>query len=125
MPGGRKPLNKKKAIRDMRKGVPGMIESDGRVATHKMEFVGDISKRRGNFGVYPSIAPKKGKEKSTNPSDWKTQTAAEADKRGELINVKSRRRAEKLSAGSWKKGVERKEAMKEYRSRKKTDRKKT
>ena len=118
------PIFKKKAIRDMRKGVTGMDTPDGRRATHQMEWVGDPSKKRGDFHVYPSIAPNKGKEKSTNPKDWSTQNAKQADARGELIKVNTRKKAEKLAAGSWKKGVEKREAMKEYRQNKKEDKKK-
>lgn len=111
--------NKKKAIRKMRVGQE-MIEPSGMRASHKMEYVGDITKKRkGNFGVFPSIAPKVGKEKSKNPSDWKTQTPKEAQARGEMINVNSRRKAQKLAAGSWKKGIDKREAMKEYRINKK------
>ena len=95
----RNPLNKKKAIRDMRKGVIGRQNEDGTTSTHLMEFVGDISKKRGKFVVYPSIAPKPGKEKSTSPEDWESQTAEQAAAKGEAIEVKSLRKAEKLSAG--------------------------
>jgi hypothetical protein len=111
--------NKKKAIRNMRIGQE-MIEPSGQRASHKMEYVGDITKKRkGDFGVFPSIAPKVGKEKSKNPSDWKTQTPKEAQARGEMIDVNSRRKAQKLAAGSWKKGIEKREAMKDYRINKK------
>ena len=112
-------VNKKKAIRNMRIGQE-MIEPSGERASHKMAYVGDITKRRnGNFAVFPTIAPKAGKEKSKNPSDWKSQTPKEAQARGEMIYVNSRRKAQKLAAGSWKKGIERKEAMKNYRIEKK------
>lgn len=117
---GRSPLFKKKAIRDMRKGMPGMQMPDGGRATHMMAWDGDASKKRGNFIVYPTIAPIKGKEKSTNPQDWKQQTIKEAAARGEVIKVKSRNRAEKLAAGSWKKGQDRKDAMKAYREEKRS-----
>lgn len=115
----RNPLNKKKAIRDMRKGVTGRINEEGKTETHLMEYEGDISKNRGKFVVYPSIAPKPGKEKSTSPDDWESQSPEQAAAKGELIEVKSRRRAEKLAAGSWKKGIDRREAMAEYRENKK------
>jgi len=36
-----------------------------------------------------------------------------------LFKVNSRRKAEKLAAGSWKKGLDKKEAMKDYRANKK------
>lgn len=115
------PLNKGKAIREMR--PVAKQNPDGTRESHKMEWVGDPSKKRGKFGVYPSITPKPGKEKSSDPKDWTTQTAKEASAKGELIEVNSKRRAEKLAAGSWKKGEDRKEAMKEYRANKRAERK--
>lgn len=114
-----KPLLKKRAIRKMRQTA--MVKPDGTRESHRMEYVGDTSKRRGKFGVYPSVTPKPGKENSTNPKDWTTQDASQANKKGELIEVKSRRRAEKLAAGSWKKGKDRKEAMKSYRKNKRAE----
>lgn len=84
-----------------------------------MAWVGDPSKKRGDFAVFPTIAPKKGKEKSSNPADWKEQSPKEAEERGEMIKVNSRRRAEKLAAGSWKKGQDKRDAMKDYRANKK------
>lgn len=110
-------LFKKKAIRNMRESA--MITPEGDRVSHRMAWDGDPSKRRGNFAVFPTVAPKKGKEKSTNPSDWVEQGPKEAMERGEYIKVKSRRKAEKLAAGSWKKGQDKKEAMKEYRANKK------
>jgi hypothetical protein len=118
MPNEKKqPLNKKKAIRNMRQTA--MVQPDGKRESHKMAYEGDISKRRGKFEVFPTVAPKPGKEKSTNPADWKQQSLQEARAKGESIEVKSRRKAEKLSAGSWKKGPDKKEAMRSYRSSKK------
>ena len=113
----KKVVNKKKAIREMR--TSARKNSDGTTSSHKMAFVGDTSKRRGAFGVFPTITPKKGKKSSTKASDWKSQTPKEAAKKGEMIKVKSKRKAKKLAAGSWKKGAEKREAMKAYRSRKK------
>lgn len=113
-------FNKKKAIREMRSVAKQ--NPDGTRESHKMEWVGDPSKKRGKFGVYPSITPKPGKEKSSDPKDWKTQTAKEAAEKGEFIEVESRRKAERLAAGSWKKGEDRKEAMREYRANKKAER---
>jgi hypothetical protein len=43
----------------------------------------------------------------------------EAAAKRELIRVKSRKRAKKLAAGSWKKGQDKKDAMKNYRANKK------
>jgi hypothetical protein len=116
-PKAKNPIFKKKAIRHMRETA--MVTPEGDRISHRMEWDGDLSKRRGNFTVYPTVAPKKGKEKSTNPADWVEQGAKEARERGELIEVKSRRKAEKLAAGSWKKGQDKKDAMKNYRAEKK------
>jgi hypothetical protein len=61
---------------------------------------------------------------SRNPSDWQSQSGAEANKRGEAIFVRREKKAQKLSAGSWKKGKDRKEAMQNYRAERKANRKK-
>jgi len=111
------PLNKKKAIRKMR--PVAKKNPDGSTESHKMAWVGDPSKKRGDFGVFPTITPKEGREKSSKPEDWKTQTPKEAAAKGELIKVNSKRKAEKLAAGSWKKGQDKKDAMKAYRASKK------
>jgi hypothetical protein len=111
------PLNKKKAIRNMR--PVAKKNPDGTTESHKMSWVGDPNKRRGNYAVFPTITPKKGKEKSSDPKDWTTQTPREAAAKGELIKVNTKRKAEKLAAGSWKKGQDKKDAMKEYRAQKK------
>jgi hypothetical protein len=111
------PLNKKKAIRNMR--PVAKKNPDGTTESHKMSWVGDPNKRRGDYAVFPTITPKKGKEKSSDPKDWTTQTPREAAAKGELIKVNTKRKAEKLAAGSWKKGQDKKDAMKEYRTQKK------
>ena len=111
------PINKKKAIRSMR--TSSRVNNDGSVSSHKMAWVGDKTKKRGNYGVFPTITPKKGKESSTKAADWKTQTAREASVKGEMIKVKSKKKAEKLAAGSWKKGNDKKAALNNYRSNKK------
>lgn len=108
----------KKRIRLMR--PVARKNEDGSTSSHLMSWIGDPNKERGNFGVFPTIAPKKGKEYSSNPSDWESQTPSEAESKHEMIHVRSRRRAERLSAGSWKTGIEKREAMKEYRMNKKS-----
>jgi len=113
------PVGAKKRIRSMRSS--SMQNPDGTKSSHRMAWVGDPNKKRGDFGVFPTIRPKKGKEGSSNPSDWTVQGPKEAKLRGEMVNVKSRRRAEKLAAGSWKKGKDRRDAMKAYRKRKKSN----
>jgi len=114
--GNRKPISKKKQIREMRQS--SYKNERGQSVSHKMAWTGDPSKKRGKFGVFPTVAPKKGKEKSSKPSDWKKQTAQEAAKKGEMVTVKRRKKAQKLAAGSWKKGKDKREAMKAYRKSK-------
>jgi hypothetical protein len=105
---------KKKRIREMRpvaRNNPG-----GGTSSHLMQWAGDPSKRRGKFGVFPSIAPKKGKELSSDYNDWQKQTEQEAKNKGEFVKVKTKRRARKLAAGAWKQGLDRKEAMQHFKS---------
>ena len=117
----KQPINKKKTIRKMR--TVGRSNPDGTTSTHLMSWAGDTNKKRGNFAVFPTIAPKAGKGNSSNPNDWADQNLEQAKKRGELIEVKSQRKAEKLAAGSWKKGQDKKDAMKDYRQNKKAEKK--
>jgi hypothetical protein len=116
----RKPISKKKQIREMR--PVGRKNPGGGTSSHKMAWTGDPKKKKGNYGVFPTISPKKGKEKSSDPADWKKQSASEAAKKGEMIKVKRKKKAEKLAAGSWKKGADKREAMKSYRNTKKKKR---
>ena len=109
----RRPLSKKKAIRNMR--TFSRENEDGSESTHLMEWVGDPNKKRGEFGVFPSIAPKEGNTGSSDPKDWEEIGPEEAEKRGEMVRVKSKRKAEKLAMGSWKKGRDKRDAMKGYR----------
>jgi hypothetical protein len=55
--------------------------------------------------------------KGNNPI--KPQSFQEALEAGEVYEFKSKRRAEKFAFGSWKKGKDRREAMKVYRKFKK------
>jgi hypothetical protein len=127
MPNERKqPLNKKKAIRNMRTTSSGgqmyMVNPDGSRASHLMEYAKVPDKKGKKYAVYPSIAPKPGKENSRKPEDWTNQSGAQAEKRGEAVFVRREKRAQKLSAGSWKKGQDRKDAMKAYREDKRAAR---
>lgn len=115
---------KKKRIRDLRKGVKPMKTSSGKDfnkvsdVTHRMEWSGDLTKRRGDFAVYPTVRPKDGKN-SSKPEDWEPQTEAQAHQRGERIKVKSQKNAASLAAGSWKKNKDKetKEFIKDERKR--------
>jgi hypothetical protein len=116
---------KKRSLSSVKKAIRGMRTSyrenepdeNGRISrsTHKMGWTGDINKKKGEYGVYPSIRPKDGVGDSSAPKDWQTQTPRQAKENGEFIDLNSKRRAEKLAAGSWKKGRDRRDAMKEYR----------
>ena len=50
----------------------------------------------------------------------KDQSFDEALSAGEVYEFKSKKRAEKFAAGSWKKGKDRREAMRNYRKNKKS-----
>ena len=89
--------------------------SSGRNATVRMaSYTGGKDNER-NF-VAPTITFK-GKEKA------KSQTFDQALKAGEVYEFKSKKRAERFAAGSWKKGENRRQAMKAYRQKKKLERK--
>ena len=51
------------------------------------------------------------------------QSFDEALKAGEVYEFKSKRKSERFAAGSWKKGKDKKEAMKAYRQKKREERK--
>jgi hypothetical protein len=96
--------------------------SDNTVSTHKMESGEGGGKYK--YQVNPTIFPEKDgtwKDLGNNPN--KNAAYEEAKKRGEVFGFKSKRKAEKFAAGSWKKGDDRKDAMKNYREDKKQQRK--
>jgi hypothetical protein len=111
-------VSKKRKIRKMR--TTARKNPNGSTSSHLMAHEGDMSKKRkGNFRVFPTVAPKEGKENSTDFHDWIVQDEFTAGKNDEVIHVNSKRKAEKLAGGSWKKGRDKKEAMKAYRKNKK------
>ena len=86
-----------------------------------MEFSPNEPSRSGSGKTvhiaHPSITFKgTGKEKN--------QSIDEALAAGELYEFKSKKRAERFAAGSWKKGKEKRTAMANYRANKKQARKK-
>lgn len=123
------PLFKKRAIRKMRTTSSGeqmyMVSPDGAKESHLMEYIKVPNKKGKKYAVYPSVAPKPGQELSRNPKDWTTQSGPEAKKKGEVVFVRSEKKAQKLSAGSWKKGQDKRDAMKAYREDKKAARQST
>jgi hypothetical protein len=70
-----------------------------------------IPRKEGPYHAWPTITFK-GDEP---PRD---QSFDEALDKGEVYEFKSKRRAEKFAAGSWKKGKDRKDAMRDYRKKK-------
>ncbi len=93
----------------------------GRNATVKMEFYpnepkrekgGKVNEKKKRNYAAPSITFK-GKEKA------KSQSFNQALAAGEMYEFKSKKRAERFAAGSWKKGKAKREAMKAYRKKKK------
>lgn len=105
--------NRIKAIRNMRSSA--RQNADGGKSTHVMEWGEGEGKYK--YQVNPTIFPEK-------DGSWKDLTGKgnaayiEARKRGEVVGFKSKRRAERVAAGSWKKGNERRESMKEFRRQK-------
>jgi len=107
---------RKQAARQMRSSVTPLKNKDGSVSTHRMEWGTGSGKYK--HQVNPTIFPKKGpKDVSKKPkTKWvdmadrgkegkergKFAAYKEAKKRGEVIGFKSKRRAEKFAAGSWK-----------------------
>jgi len=101
---------KKKHARSIREGV-GNITEDGKVETHRM--VSDIKDNpTGTYSVWPSIT-------FDEQGDKVSQSKDEAITAGELYQFKNKKKAEKFAYGSWKKGKDRREAMKAYREMKK------
>jgi hypothetical protein len=86
----------------------------GRNATVKMATYSGDTKRK-NYAA-PTITFK-GKEK------YKPQTFQQALDAGEVYEFRSKRKAERFAAGSWKKGKAKREAMKAYRQKNKIKKK--
>ena len=86
----------------------------GTSSTHLMES-DIIGNPTGRYHVWPSI--------TTDKEGYKKQTGGQAYKAGEMYEFKSKRKAEKFAYGSWKKGKDRREAMKAYREMKRKRRK--
>lgn len=87
----------------------------GRKKTVKMATYTGGKNNEKNYAA-PTITFK-GKEKA------KPQSFNEALAAGEVYEFKSKRKAERFAAGSWKKGKAKREAMKAYRKKRKEKRK--
>jgi hypothetical protein len=108
---------KKKTIRDMRN--TSRKNPDDSRSSHVMEWGSnpDPKKKRLKYEVNPTIFP----NKDGSWTDKKGQGMSaykEAKKRGEVVEFSSKKRAAKIAAGAWKKGKDKKEAMKSYRKSK-------
>ena len=104
--------NRKRHARNIRKGVGNKL-ADGRTETHRMaDYEGVNKKGKKRYYAAPTITFNKKGEKQP-------QTFKEALDAGEVYEFKSKKRAEKFAWGSWKKGKDRRQAMKQYRSFKK------
>ena len=96
-----------RSIREHAHHVEG--EKPGTVSTHLM--VSDIKDNpTGTYHVWPRI--------TTDKEGYKEQTPKQAYEAGEMYQFKNKKKAEKFAHGSWKKGKDRREAMKKYRKSK-------
>jgi len=101
---------RKKHLRSLERNKSGKKE------TVKMTYgSGEVDGKK-VYRAYPSITFK-GNEKA------KPQSYKEALDAGEVYEFKKKKRAERFAAGSWKKGKAKREAMKAYRAKKKSERK--
>tara|TARA_R110000751_G_scaffold271500_3_gene371736 strand:- start:654 stop:1022 length:369 start_codon:yes stop_codon:yes gene_type:complete len=86
-------------------------QSPGSKSTHLMvddTRSSDGSPRKSDsYHVWASVA--------TSKAGYKKQTPDEAYEKGEMYKFKNRKKAEKFAYGGWKKGKDRREAMKFYR----------
>ena len=108
---------RKKAVRSIRDPKNPMVNPDGSVSTHRMAYGEGPGGGRKNYVAFPTIFPNKDGS-WTAPSGRKALD--EAINRGEVFGFKREKRAEKFAAGSWKKGKDRRMAMKQYRQSKKS-----
>ena len=94
---------------------------NGTKSTHVMTWGDEGGKGRDKYSVNPTIFPNSdGSWTDYSGEGQGKQAYDEAKKRGEVIGFSSAKKAEKFSAGSWKKGQDKKDAMKNYRADKKS-----
>jgi hypothetical protein len=111
--------NRKSYARNMRAGITP-IDNNGDNSTHVMSWGGGgPGSKKYKYSVNPTIFTDDKGKTWNNLSEKPKEAYDEAKKRGEVIGFRSAKRAEKFAAGSWKKGADRKEAMKSYRGAKK------
>lgn len=108
---------RKKKARNIRKDAHHVEgQKKGTTSTHLM--VSDVldgstgkPRKKGPYRVWPSI--------KTSKTGYKDQSYQEANKSGEVFEFKKAKKAQKFASGSWKKGRDRREAMKAYRDKNK------
>jgi len=116
-----KPLITKRRKKHARESRPTTTYYKGERASHRMESgdIGDEGKYK--YAATPSLFPNKDGtwSEKTGSEGWK-----EANKRGEVYAFKRERAARKFAHGSWKKGADRRSAMKVFREENKEERQK-
>lgn len=102
-------FGRKRKARSIRKGKGVKKNPDGTVSTHRMStYTGE----GGKHYVAPTIAPDK-------TGTYNPQSFDQAFNKGEVFEFTREKRARKFAAGGWKKGKDRREAMKAFRSKNK------
>jgi hypothetical protein len=113
------PISKRKQLREMREGVTPLKNSDGSISTHVLES-GESGNKRKPYEVNPQVFPNDKGKTWTDLRGKGNEAYYEAKKRGEVIEFKSAKRAEKFAyGGPWKEGEAKKEAKAAYRKDKK------
>jgi hypothetical protein len=106
---------KKKRARAIRegKGVQKNYDEKGKLKSESTHRMGDdiIGNKTGVYHVFPTIRPK-------SKNNYVKQSPKEAEDRGEMFTFKNKKKAKKFAYGSWKKGKDKRDAMKEYRKSK-------
>ena len=110
LPIGRLAKEKKRA-RDLREGYKPTSNNE----THRMGLWEDGEGKNKRYIVAPTIRP------VDKEGNYEPQSIQQAVDRGETFEFKNKRIAERFGYGSWKKGADRREAMKNYRRDKRNE----
>ena len=101
---------RKRKARKLREGKGTQGNTDGSESTHLMEWGEDKNKKgKKVYTVNPTIAP------TGEKGEYEPQSYKQAKERGEVFGFKRQRKAEKFAHGSWKKGKDKRDAMKDFR----------
>ena len=117
-------MGKKRKARKLREGkgeayvshdystITSIPQEEGQYPSTHLMVDNIFTAKKGEYKVWPSIG--------VGPlGKYHAQSFEQAKNKGELFKFKSRKRAEKFAHGSWKKGKDKREAMKAYRQYKK------